>query len=105
MVTVDSRLVSEVGVYMHYLWMTPVNIIGTVHFIEIVLSYSPWGGVGYGDMLRNNSLGPRRCGSNIKSRIFQQILQKSSLGIRCEIVLRGMPGNLTDEKSTLAQLM
>ena len=44
---------------------------------------------------RVNSLVPRRC-----CRI-----SKSSLGTHCEISLKCMPQNLTDEKSTLVQVM
>ena len=43
MVTVDSRLVGEVGVYIHDMWMTPVNIIGTDHSIENISLKSQWG--------------------------------------------------------------
>ena len=48
-----------------------------------------------------NSLAPEICGSNFKSIIFILIIQ----GTHCEIAARRMPQNLTDEKSTLVQVM
>ena len=42
---------------------------------------------------------------NFKSIIFKLIIQNSSLGTRCEIADRWMPQNLTNEKSTLVQVM
>ena len=45
-----------------------------------------------------NSLVPGRCGCNFESIIFKFIMQSSELGSRCEIALRWMPQNLTDEK-------
>ena len=41
----------------------------------------------------------------ILSIIFKLILENSSLGIRCEIALRWIPKNLTNEKSTRVQVM
>ena len=52
-----------------------------------------------------NSLTPKRCGSNSKSIIFKLIIQNRSLGIWCEITLRWMPQNLTNQKSTSVQVM
>ena len=52
-----------------------------------------------------NSLGPGICGSNIKSKSFKLIIQNISLGIRCDIVLKGMPHHLTDRQSILIQVM
>ena len=40
-----------------------------------------------------------------KSIICKFLIQNSSLGIRCEIALRWMPQNGTNEKSTLVQVM
>ena len=51
----------------------------------------------------HNSFVPGRCGSNIKNMISKFIIQNSSLGTHYEIVLRKMPENFTDEKSTLVQ--
>ena len=48
------------------------------------------------------SLVPRRCGRNFESIISKLIIQNSSLG--CEITLRRMPENLTNEKSILFQV-
>ena len=44
-------------------------------------------------------------GSNFKSVIFKLIIQNSSMGFRCLIALRWMPQDLTDEKSTLVQVI
>ena len=52
-----------------------------------------------------NSLSPVRCGSNFRSVIFKHIIQNSSLGTQCEIVLRWIQQNLMNEKSTLVQVM
>ena len=51
-----------------------------------------------------NSLAPGRCGSKFKSVIFETI-QNSSLDTCCEIALKWMLQNLTNEKSTLVQVM
>ena len=40
MVTMDSRLVGELGVYIHDMWMTPVNIIGTSFHWEYLIESS-----------------------------------------------------------------
>ena len=50
-----------------------------------------------------NSLAPLRCGSN--SKRMKLTTQNSSLGTCCEISLMWMPQNLTNEKSTLIQVM
>ena len=52
-----------------------------------------------------NSLVPRRCGCNLKSIIFKLISRTDVLCISCEISLRWMPEDLTDDKSTLVQVM
>ena len=52
-----------------------------------------------------NSLVPGRCGSNFKDITFKLVIQNCSLCTRCEVALRWMPQNLTNEKSTLVQLM
>ena len=51
-----------------------------------------------------NSLAPGRCRGNIKSTMFELIIENSSLSTWCEIAPRWMPRNLTNEKSTLLQL-
>ena len=48
-----------------------------------------------------NSLAP----GNFKSIFFKFIIQNSSLSTRCEICLTWMPHKLTNEKSTLVQVM
>ena len=52
-----------------------------------------------------NSMAPGRCGSYFKSIICKFIIQNNSLGTHCEIALRWTPQNLTNEKSTLVQVM
>ena len=52
-----------------------------------------------------NSLAPGRCGSNIKSIIFKLVKQNSNLPTCCEITLRRMPKNLTNDWTTLVQVM
>ena len=53
-----------------------------------------------------NSIAPGRCSSNFKSMIFNFfIIQASNTGTRCETALRWMPLNLTNEESTLVQVM
>ena len=42
-------------------------------------------------------LAAERCGSDFKSTLFKIIIQNSSLGTCCEIALRKMPQNLTNE--------
>ena len=51
-----------------------------------------------------NSLASERCGSNL-SIFFKLIMQNNILGTRCNIVLRWMPQDLTDDESTLVQVM
>ena len=51
-----------------------------------------------------NSLAPERCGSNLKSIIFKLIMQ-NSLGTCCEIALGWTQQYLTNEKSTLVQVI
>ena len=50
-----------------------------------------------------NPLTAERCGSNFKSIIFKYIIQNSSKGTRCEIVLGWMPQGLTNENATFVQ--
>ena len=52
-----------------------------------------------------NSLAPGRPGHNSKSMILKLIMQNTSLGTHCVIALQWMSQKLTDEKSTLAQVM
>ena len=52
-----------------------------------------------------NSLAPGKCGSNFNSMIFKLIIQNSSLGTYCDVTLMWMQLNLTNGKSTLAQVM
>ena len=52
-----------------------------------------------------NSLAPGRPGHNSKSMILKLIMQNNSLGTYCVIALQWMSQKLTDEKSTLAQVM
>ena len=42
-------------------------------------------------------------GNDIKSVIFEQMLQMKFMSTFCEIVFRGMPQNMFDDKSTLVQ--
>ena len=51
------------------------------------------------------TLAPGRCASYWKSIIFNLTISKCSLGICCEIALRWIPEYLSDEKSTLLQVM
>ena len=51
------------------------------------------------------SLAPRRCNSNLKSIIFKLIIQNTSLCTQCEIVVKWMPQEPTNEKSTFVQVM
>ena len=46
-----------------------------------------------------------RCGNNFKSMIFKPIIQINILGSHCEIALRWMRQDLTNDKSTLVQVM
>ena len=52
-----------------------------------------------------NSLAPRRIEINCREVIFKLISVIDGLGISCEIVLTWMPQVLTDDKSTLIQVM
>ena len=52
-----------------------------------------------------NSFTPGKCGFHLKLAIFKLISRRDIFGISCEIVLRQMPQNLTNEKSTLVQVM
>ena len=52
-----------------------------------------------------NSLVPEGCANDFKMLIFQLIIQNVNLVNRCEVSLRCMPQNLTDDKSTLVQVM
>ena len=52
-----------------------------------------------------NSLETWRYGSNFKCITFKLIIQNRSFGIWCEIALRWIPQNFTNEKSTLLQVM
>ena len=52
-----------------------------------------------------DSLSTGRCGNNFKTIIFKGIMQNNTLGTHCEIALRWMSHNLTNEKSTLVQVM
>ena len=58
-----------------------------------------WHGLIYWDQL----IGPGKCGYNLKSVIFN-LIRIDILSISSEIALRWMPQDLTDEKSTLAQV-
>ena len=52
-----------------------------------------------------NSLARGVCGNNFKGMIFKHIEQNSSSRTQCVIALNWVPLNLTNEKSTLVQLM
>ena len=52
-----------------------------------------------------NSLAPGGCDRISKIIIFKLLIQNSSMGTCCEIALSWMPQNLTNEKSTLVQVM
>ena len=52
-----------------------------------------------------NSLVPDRCGCNLKLGIFKFTSKVNILSISCEIALRWMPQEFTDDKSTLVQVM
>ena len=52
-----------------------------------------------------NSLAPRRFQLNIRKVIFKLTLVNGGWGISYEIALRWMPHDLTDDKSTLIQVM
>ena len=52
-----------------------------------------------------NSKDPGKCGNNFESTIFKIIIQNNSSASLFEVAPRHMPRNLTDEKSTLVQVM
>ena len=52
-----------------------------------------------------NSLAPGKCGSNFKCQVLEQILWIKFMNTSYEIALRQMLQNLTNERSTLAQVM
>ena len=52
-----------------------------------------------------NSLAPGRCQFNFRYVIFKRNLVNGGWGISYEIALRWMPLDLTDDKSTLIQVM
>ena len=51
------------------------------------------------------ALAPVLCGGNVKNVIFKHIIKSSSMGTYCEITLRWMPRNVTNERSTLSLVM
>ena len=52
-----------------------------------------------------NSLTPRKCEWNFRHGIFKQILVIDAWGISCEIALKWMSLDFTDDQSTLVQVM
>ena len=54
---------------------------------------------------RLNSLVPGRCGCNLKLVIFKLTSRLDILSISCEIALRWMPKDFTDDKSTLVEVI
>ena len=56
------------------------------------------------NILMFNSLAPGRCGSNFASVFGKCILQNDILNTFCDIGLRWMSQNITDDKSTLVQV-
>ena len=52
-----------------------------------------------------NSLAPGGCGNNFEDMVLKLIVQNNSVGSWCGIALWPMSQNLTDEKSTLVQVM
>ena len=52
-----------------------------------------------------NSLVPGRCRCNLKLVIFKLTSRVAIFSISCEIALRWMPQDFTDDKSTLVQVM
>ena len=56
-------------------------------------------------ILSINSLAPRRYGCNLKLVIFNFIWRIGNLSISHEIALRWIPGDLSDDQSTLVQVM
>ena len=60
----------------------------------------------YTDSFRQfNSLAPGRFERNFRKLIFQLILVIDGWSISCKIVVKWMPMDLTDDKSTLVQIM
>ena len=55
--------------------------------------------------LKFNSLVRGRCRCNLKLIIFKLMSRVDILSISCEIALRGMPRDFTDDKSTLVQVL
>ena len=51
------------------------------------------------------TLVPERCGCNLELVIFKFTSKVDILSISCELALRWMPQDFTDDKSTLAQVM
>ena len=98
-----------------------LHYINCIHFIDTSVRRTPWGYVclvsvnssyisGYilqSYFLKNNqnSLASGLWDNHFRNIIFTLIIQNGRLGTRCEIVLSRMPQKLTDEKSTLVQLM
>ena len=52
-----------------------------------------------------NSLAPGRCGCNFRNIIFELISWIDTLSATSKIVVRWMPQNSSDDKSTLVQVM
>ena len=52
-----------------------------------------------------NSLGPRRCGCNLKFIFFKLLPRIDILSIFCEIDCRWMPPDVTNDESTLVQVI
>ena len=52
-----------------------------------------------------NSLAPGRCGCYLKLVIFKLVSRINIMSISCKIVLRWTPLDLTDDKSTLVQVI
>ena len=52
-----------------------------------------------------NSLAPGRCGCNFESAIFEHMSRVKFISTFSKIVLRWMPQNICDDKSTLVQVM
>ena len=69
------------------------------------LCFSEWTQLYYEWCSHFNSLAPSRFWLNFRWVIFKQILVIDGWGISYEIALRWMPLDLTDDKSTLVQVM
>ena len=74
---------------------------------RVVFEFDSWGLLlGQWSLLWEHWLvGPWRFEWNFREMIFKLILQIDSWGIYCEITLRRMSLDLTDDKSTLVQVM